>query len=101
MFQNASVFLVAVAEEKIVGAIRGNPERISSLFVSPEYQRHGIGKALVHEFEKRSNSETISVNSQLASVGFYTALGFKQKGEEIISQGLRVLPMLKQFGKDS
>jgi GNAT superfamily N-acetyltransferase len=57
---------------------------LAHLFVLPSHQRGGVGRALVEaalvECRSRSPMGKLMVNSSLAGVGFYLALGFKRTG---------------------
>ncbi|MFA5303466.1 MAG: GNAT family N-acetyltransferase [Candidatus Nanoarchaeia archaeon] len=83
VFSKATIFYVAVDNGKIIGTIRGTPERISSLFVEGNQHKKGIGKKLLKKFEKeaiKKGSKLIKLRSQPYSVGFYEKNGYKKQG---------------------
>ena len=77
----ADITLVAEKDSKIAGILRGRPEKLQSLFVRDTYQRQGVGRALVSEFEKLcrvNGSREIKVQATLYAVSFYLAVGYKR-----------------------
>jgi ribosomal-protein-alanine N-acetyltransferase len=85
---------------------------LARLAVRPEYQRNGIGKALVRDMLSqfyRRGTQTVSVNTQKdnhASISLYQKAGFKLTGEEyplyqFSSQALTPEPALVQQGQDN
>jgi ribosomal protein S18 acetylase RimI-like enzyme len=89
------LFLVAECEGRIVAAVvagfDGHRGWISHLAVAPAHRRHGIGRALVAEVERRLGALGCpKVNLQVRStnagvVAFYERLGYAV--EERISMG--------------
>lgn len=78
---NKPIAFVAVDKEKIIGIVRGTPDRINSLFVDGKYQKQGVGKKLVEFFvsaSKKSGATFIKVRSSVFAVPFYEAMGFKK-----------------------
>jgi GNAT superfamily N-acetyltransferase len=80
-----SVHLKYVLSRKIVGvALVKNFSNLSTLFVAPEHQRKGIGRALIEalvcECKPRSSQPVMKVNSSTVAVTFYLSLGFRQTG---------------------
>lgn len=57
---------------------------LTNLFVHPEFQRRGVGRALVHAVLPACRVESpkgkLMVNSSTVAVPFYRALGFVQTG---------------------
>ncbi|MGD8823043.1 MAG: GNAT family N-acetyltransferase [Anaerolineales bacterium] len=77
----ASVVYVAEAAGEIVGVLRGSPGRLSSLFVSGERHRQGIGRQLMQTFEdycRAQGAAKITMASTLYAVPFYQSLGYKK-----------------------
>ena len=98
IFSKASIFYVAEENCEIIGTIRGNPDRISSLFVDGTQHKKGIGKKLLLKFEKESSKQgfkEIKLRSQLFSVIFYEKMGYKKTRGIINANGLKVYPMRK------
>lgn len=80
-----SVHLKYVLDHKIVGvALVKNFSNLSTLFVAPDHQRQGIGRALIEaaicECKPRSSQPVIKVNSSTVAVTFYLSVGFRQIG---------------------
>ncbi|MBL4694604.1 GNAT family N-acetyltransferase [Candidatus Gracilibacteria bacterium] len=78
---NKAVAFVAIDRGKVIGIVRGTPERINSLFVNGKYQGKGIGKKLVGKFldaAKKLGVKDVRVRSSVLAVPFYKAMGFKK-----------------------
>jgi len=80
----AAEFLVAEEDYKVVGLIRGVYDGSRAIIhiasVHPDYQRHGIGRALVQEIAKRfkargASSLAVTVPGEL---DFWKKVGFRQ-----------------------
>jgi len=99
-FSRTSIFFVAEENKKIIGLIRGNPERISNLFVKADYHKKKIGKKLVERFEKeaiKKKSKLIKLKASIYSVPFYQRMGYKKTtGTRYISE-LKIQPMQKSL----
>ena len=81
--------LIIVKNEKPIGFMGINGQRLEMLFVSNEYRGQGIGKSLLqYGIEKYSiNSLTVNEQNPLA-VGFYEHMGFEvYKRTELDEQG--------------
>ena len=93
----------AELEDRIVGVLRGRPERLASLFVRKDYHRRGIGRKLVEQFETEMITHHLSVirvAATLYAVPFYSHLGYKKstgvrKSWSFNGYGLPVQPMKK------
>lgn len=73
--------LVAIADDRVVGVLRGSPGRLHSLFVRECYHRQGIGRRLMETFERKcldAGAEKITLQATLFAVPFYRALGYKR-----------------------
>jgi GNAT superfamily N-acetyltransferase len=100
---------VAGQDGKIVGVLRGGRVDhlgrtvLSSLFVSGEHHRQGIGRALVERFEQEYIENGVSVfklSATLFAVPFYLSVGYwKSTGVRTMSSfdesGLLYQPMKK------
>jgi GNAT superfamily N-acetyltransferase len=76
--------LKAVSDDRLAGVILvKNFWNMCSLFVEPEFQRQGIGRALVMAAAGRCRDENgveaLCLNAAPDAVGFYTRLGFTQR----------------------
>lgn len=95
---NKPVAFVATDNDKIIGVIRGTPDRINSLFVDGKYQKQGIGKKLVEFFVKTSKKQGIKfikVRSSVFAVKFYQAMGFKKTTGLRNPHGIKMYNMKK------
>ncbi|MCE2989807.1 MAG: GNAT family N-acetyltransferase [Burkholderiales bacterium] len=66
--------------------------KIHKLYLLPETQGHGIGKALVMQVASEANAAghravVLNVNKYNRAVGFYEAIGFVRDREEVIDIG--------------
>lgn len=80
----AAEFLVAEEDSQVVGMIRGVFDGSRAIIyiasVHPDYQRRGIGRALVHEIARRfkeRGAKNVSVVIP-GEVGFWSKLHFRQ-----------------------
>jgi ribosomal protein S18 acetylase RimI-like enzyme len=92
------LFFVATMDERVVGTVMGGYDGhrgwIYSVAVDPEYQRYGIGSALLRHVEAallqrgclKINLQVRSTNTEV--IAFYERLGFEV--EEIVSMGKRL-----------
>lgn len=73
---------------------------VSLLFTKTEYQRHGIGRMFISEFEKIASEQgykTLSVNASPYGIPFYKAVGFREAGMESCADGIVYTPMIKMI----
>lgn len=101
-FKKTPIFFVAEMNNKIVGIIRGYPDRIINLFVRGEHHKKGIGKKLIERFEtevKKMKNKEIKVRSSLHAIKFYEKMGYKKTTGLRIFKGLKHNPMKKIFKK--
>jgi len=92
------VFFVATDNGKIIGIIRGMPDRLTSLFVEGKYHKKGIGKQLFEFFQKeavRQGSKSIKVRASLFATSFYQKMGFKKTTGRRKFRGMAIQPMKK------
>lgn len=85
-----------VYEDK--GHIKGIVElregrHVAMLFVAPDAQCQGIGRALISAIIAYSRVNTITVKASLTSVPAYLQYGFKCVGEPAEKSGLKYQPM--------
>lgn len=75
-------FLVATAENKIVGCIRikkiGGYYKLSSLAVVPDYRIKGIGSLLIKNILNENASRPVYLFCNIKNVNFYEKFGFKK-----------------------
>jgi len=102
---NGQVFLKAVQDGAIVGAIRGRLDgetcRISKVMVRPDHQGRGIGRSLVNAIEKEFDVNVFELRTghlDGKSISLYEKLGYALTGEkERISDTLWFVRMRKQI----
>jgi histone acetyltransferase (RNA polymerase elongator complex component) len=97
-FAKTPIFYVAEENNKIVGMIRGLPNKISSLFVDETQHKKGVGKKLMLQFEKEAKekkSEYIKVKASLFATSFYQKVGYKKTTGIRNFMGLKVYNMKK------
>jgi GNAT superfamily N-acetyltransferase len=100
---NAEFVLVAAADDKIIGVLRGRPGKLQSLFVAENYHGQGIGRQLVLTFEnecKKYGSNVIKVQATLYAVPFYQSVGYQRttgirRMNSFDGEGLPYQPMKK------
>jgi [ribosomal protein S18]-alanine N-acetyltransferase len=91
-FQQAGIATVAEVDDQIVGyqisTLSHMGGHLARLAVLPEFQKRGIGRALLldmlNQFDRRG-AQVITVNTQkdnLSSLSLYQKAGFKYSGEE-------------------
>ena len=85
MTEHAKLFYIAVyeSEDRILGVAGLDLNEIRLLYVSPEYQRRGIGRMLLEHISGLVPSilfAEVFVYSSEQAVAFYKACGFVDKG---------------------
>ncbi len=99
-FEDTALFFVAEKNSQIVGMIRAIENRIVNLFVHENFHKQGIGKRLIHRFErgcKKNGYQNIILRSQIYAVPFYQACGYKKTTGIRNKYGLIIQPMKKQL----
>ncbi|OTA19928.1 GNAT family N-acetyltransferase [Xenorhabdus beddingii] len=80
----ASEVHVYVQDTHVVAFYALHENNLAAVFVSPDKQGQGIGKALVNDAKKRRKELTLSVyQKNLASYHFYLSQGFHVIREEV------------------
>lgn len=99
-FANAEIVYVALANDKIVGMIRGGRHRVSNLFVDGKYHHQGIGSRLMKIFEaaaRQKGSEHINIRASMYADKFYQKLGYKKTTGQRMFHGLKIQPLKKNL----
>jgi GNAT superfamily N-acetyltransferase len=99
-FLRTPIFYVVVDAGKIIGMIRGRPERISNLFVDGRLHKKGVGTLLLNAFEaeaKRCESKQIKLRASLYAIPFYEKMGYKKTTGIRTFHGLKACPMKKRI----
>lgn len=94
------IFFVAEDNKKIIGLIRGMPDRVTSLFVEGKYHKQGIGKRLFELFEKdtkKHGAKVIRVRASLFATSFYGKMGFIKSTGQRQFRGMKIQPMKKSL----
>ena len=81
---------VAEADERVVGFLSLIGTEVGGIFVDPEYQGRGIGRALMgHARRARPHLELAVFEDNLAGRRFYEAYGFLQVDRRISAESER------------
>lgn len=97
--------MVAVDDGRVIGAgsIRNN-NHLSLLFVDEEYQKRGVGRALLNSLcdylQKEEGEQLMSLQAAPYAVNFYQKLGFRVVRPEEEFSGIRVTFMEKILTKE-
>lgn len=84
--RHATVFLVAEADEQVVGFIQALPRpgsndyELTRLYILPDYQRQGVGRGLLQSVEQQLSGQKIWVlveRDNHAAIAFFQAMNFK------------------------
>ena len=87
-------------EGEVVGYIELKEGRhIAMLFVSPSFQKRGVGKLLISKILPYAKSDIITVSASLTSISAYLNFGFECTGEVSESAGLTYQPMQIKLNK--
>ncbi|WP_266984571.1 GNAT family N-acetyltransferase [Streptomyces melanogenes] len=83
MVRNANLVVVARAEGKLIGIARSISDfsyatYLSDIAVSGDYQRSGIGRALIDATQKEAPQAKVILLSAPAAVDYYPHIGFTQ-----------------------
>ncbi|WP_106460471.1 GNAT family N-acetyltransferase [Anaerococcus sp. Marseille-P3915] len=88
-YENSLKILAAFEDEKLLGVIRAVGDGYTIIFIQdilvlPDYQRKGIGKALLDSMmDLYPNVRQIELTTDIApeTIGFYSSLGFEEFSE--------------------
>ena len=82
-------------DDRAAGFMRLDGSHVDALFVHPEMQNRGIGRALLSHAYSLSNELSVEVNEQnLEARRFYERMGFAQVGWTATDAGGRPYPLL-------
>jgi GNAT superfamily N-acetyltransferase len=104
-FERESLHLVACAAGRVLGCVLFHPEharggRLFQMAVAPEYQRHGMGRALVKALEaelSRRGLEEIHLHARAPVVPFYERLGYTAYGAPFVEVGVEHVHMRRSM----
>jgi ribosomal protein S18 acetylase RimI-like enzyme len=92
--------LVYESNGEVVGYVELKEGRhIAMLFVSPSFQKRGVGKSLISKILPYGKDDVITVSASLTSVPAYLNFGFECVGEVSESGGLTYQPMKIKLNK--
>ncbi len=72
-------FIVALIDNQVVGTGSLDDNEIKAVFVDPDYQRRGIGQAIMEELERYGKSkglQEIKLNASITAFEFYKKLQY-------------------------
>lgn len=94
-FLSKLTFYGAYIDSALAGVIatRSLGSHIALFFVDREYQRQGIGRAMLNSALAECRFDSVTVNSSPYAVEVYRRLGFKETDNEQTVNGLRFTPM--------
>lgn len=85
---------------EVVGYIELKEGRhIAMLFVSPSFQKRGVGKSLISKILPYAKSDVITVSASLTSIPAYLNFGFDCVGDVSESSGLTYQSMEMKLNK--
>lgn len=97
------ICLVAELDEHVVGTIAVEHDEILTFFVHPDYQRQGIGAALLASIENAAAEQGITmlrVESSLTGLAFYEHNDYQRTGVEKEGTAGRQILMEKEIDID-
>ena len=100
MFNRTPISYVAIEGDTILGVIRGNKNKVTSLMVDSKFHGKGTGKKLMAKFELeaiKKGSKFIKIRSSLVAVKFYESCGYKKTTGIRSFMGLKIYNMKKVF----
>ncbi len=94
-------WVAADADDRAVGFMRLEGSHVDSLFVAPEAQGRGAGRALLAHAFSQTEQLSVEVNEQnIEARQFYEKMGFVQVGWTATDAGGRPYPLLMLHLKD-
>ena len=99
-----SIVLMAFLGAVAIGVVEvRRPGHIGLLFICPDHQGRGVGRSLCETaFEAAARMSPhppkVTVNSAPGAVAFYEKLGFLVAGALTEFNGIRFVPMQREFG---
>ena len=92
---NAPLWVIVDAADRPLGFMGMTGSTMDSLFIDPEHAGRGLGRAMVDHARSLASGLRVDVNEQnLAAVGFYRRLGFREAGRSPLDDGGRPYPLL-------
>jgi len=95
-----NIILVYEDKRRIIGVIELKEGRhLAMLFVDPNFQKKGVGRALISAISPYIKVEKMTVSASLNSVPAYLKYGFIYAGEPDEKVGLKYQPMELELNK--
>lgn len=95
-----NTILVYEENGKVKGVIELKEGRhVAMLFVIPDSQERGVGRALVSAIIPYTRAETLTVSASLNSITAYSQYGFINVGDPDEKSGLKYQPMELELNK--
>ena len=84
---------VAHVEDRVAGHVQFDPSsgRLRQLIIRPEHRRERLGRRLVAAVEAEARAQgrgELLVHAWAASLGFYRAMGFEERGPIVSGEGV-------------
>ncbi len=98
-----SVHFVAHVEDRVAGYVQFDPDtgRLRQLIIRPEHRGGRLGRRLVGAVEaeaRASGRSELLVHAWVASLGFYRAMGFEERGAVVSGEGVPWQALRKVLG---
>jgi predicted GNAT family N-acyltransferase len=101
-----ALHLVALHGDAVVGTCRliheGASVLVQRVAVRRELRGTGVGSALLARAEgeaRRLGATTLELHAQVASEGFYRAVGYEPYGERFLEEGIEHIAMRRPLGE--
>ena len=95
---HATLWVATDDEDQVLGFIGQSGSHVEALFVAPDHQGRGVGRALVRHAAARQPRLTVDVNEQNERVtAFYERLGFRGESRSPVDGAGRPYPLLHLY----
>jgi predicted GNAT family N-acyltransferase len=101
-FENESLHLIAINEDKVIGCALFHPEgksgRLYQMAVALGNRGRGVGTALLETMERTLRKQgftSLYLHAREEAVSFYERLGYRKDGASFLEIGIRHLKMTK------
>ncbi len=94
MLPAGTFWVAADVEDRVLGFLHLDGEKVEALFVDPAHHRKGIGRALMDHALKRSGTLELDANEQSGAVDYYRGLGFREVGRSELDGAGRPYPLV-------
>jgi putative acetyltransferase len=94
MLPAGGFWVAADREDRPLGFLHLEGEKVEALFVDPAHHRKGIGRALMDHALKLSGTLELDANEQSGAVDYYRGLGFREVGRSELDGAGRPYPLV-------